>query len=64
MAVTGADDHQLRSLVAVIDFGRDVPDVVRESLGAYAGARIEVRLSLQPGDRDLVVELPEDAQDL
>ena len=63
-AIVGADDHRLHSLRAVIDFGPLVPEVVRRSLGAYAGARIEVRLSLQPADGDLEVEAPEGFQDL
>ena len=39
--VVVGDDHLLRSLHAVVDFGGVVPAALREHLGEYAGARLE-----------------------
>ncbi len=58
--VTGASDHRLRSLRAVMDFGRRAPTQLRETLGAYADARIEVRLALKQPTGTLRVEAPSD----
>ncbi len=62
--VTTADDHHLRSLRAVIDFGAAVPEELREALCAYAGARLEVRLTMAPLEGTLRLEAPADVQDL
>ena len=56
--ITGAEDRQLRSLHAVVDFGTRTPKELRKSLGAYADARIEVRLTLKDAPRNLRVETP------
>jgi hypothetical protein len=57
--VTGAKDHQLRSLHAVIDFGTRAPNELRHTLGKYAQARIDVRLSMQRLSAPLRVAAPD-----
>ncbi len=58
--VTGAKDRQLRSLRAVMDFGTRTPKELRDVLGRYADARIEVRLSLTDRNKSLRVKAPVD----
>lgn len=53
-----ADDDLPRSLRAVVDFGGRVPDELREALGRYASARLELTLSLERLADELKVERP------
>ena len=39
-----------RRLHAVVDFGRELPAALRQSLGPYASPRLEVNLEMQPAD--------------
>ncbi|MEY2473904.1 MAG: hypothetical protein QOK28_3233 [Actinomycetota bacterium] len=57
--VTGAKDHQLQSLHAVIDFGTRAPNELRHTLGKYAQARIDVRLSMRKLTAPLRVAVPD-----
>jgi hypothetical protein len=57
VAELGPDDLP-RSLRAVVDFGGRVPDEVREALGPYASARLELTLSLERLRSPLDVEAP------
>jgi hypothetical protein len=58
--ITGAEDRQLRSLRAVMDFGTTAPRELRNVLGKYADARIEVRLALTDRNKSLRVKAPVD----
>lgn len=53
-----AEDDLPRSLRAVVDFGGRVPDELREALGRYAAARLELTLSLERLTEALKVEAP------
>jgi hypothetical protein len=57
--VTGAKDHQLQSLHAVIDFGTRAPIELRRTLGKYAQARIDVRVSMKKLTNPLRVTAPD-----
>ena len=52
-------EDELRSLEASIDFGGSVPGSVREALGSYAGARLEISLTVDDVPTPLEVEEPE-----
>ena len=52
-------DDELRSVEAWVDFGGDVPTSVREALGSYAGARLELSLDIEDVETPLTVEEPE-----
>ena len=51
-------DDELRSLQASIDFGGEVPKSVRDALGSYAGARLEIDLEVEDVETPLRVEEP------
>ena len=55
---TAGDDHRLRSLTATVEFGADTPPELQEALGSYAGARLQLELTLAELDGDLKVERP------
>jgi len=57
--VTGAKDHELRSLRALVNFGTRAPVELRKTLGKYARAQLEVRLSMNKLTRALKVDAPE-----
>jgi len=56
--VTVGEDHELRSLSGSVDFGADVPGDLRDAFGAYAGARLELTLTIEELDGELKVEHP------
>lgn len=56
-AELGPDDLP-RSLRTVVDFGGQVPEEVREALGSYASARLELTLSLERLTGPLEVKAP------
>lgn len=62
--ISGRSDHFLRRLEARIDFRADVPDQARASLGAYAGARLEITLSLSAPNRPVKVTAPANVKPL
>ena len=53
-----AEDDLPRNLRAVVDFGGRVPDELRQALGRYASARIQLTLSLERITEPLSVEAP------
>jgi endonuclease YncB( thermonuclease family) len=57
--VTGAKDRQLRSLHAVVNFGTSAPVELRKTLGRYAQARIDVRLTMKKQNSALRVAPPQ-----
>jgi hypothetical protein len=56
--VTGARNHELRTLHAVVDFGTRAPADLKRTLGRYARARIEVDLSMKQLTSELHVAAP------
>jgi hypothetical protein len=56
--VTTAKRRQLRSLKALVDFGTRTPKALRDSLGPYADARIQVTLTMRKGSPNLRVSAP------
>lgn len=58
LEVVTAGDGRFESLRAVVDFGAAVPDELRDALGAYAGARLTLTMSLEPLDGPLEVTPP------
>lgn len=52
------DDGEFRSLVAVLDFGDEIPEDVDRGLASYAASRLELRMTLEPLDEPLEVEQP------
>ena len=53
----GPDDLP-RSLQAVVDFGGQVPDELRQALGPFAAARLELDLAVERLTKPLVVDKP------
>lgn len=53
----GADDLP-RSLRAVVDFGGRVPDELRQALGPFAAARLQIELAVERLAEPLVVDKP------
>ena len=58
VVVEVAEDDLPRSIKAVVDFGARVPDELREALGPYAAARIELTLTLERLTEPLKVQAP------
>jgi hypothetical protein len=52
------DDDLPRSIHLVVDFGGEVPDELREALGPYASANLELTVTLERLTDPLVVEAP------
>lgn len=53
------DDDLPRAATFVVDFGGEVPEELREALGPYASARLELTLAVAPLSEPLVVAAPE-----
>lgn len=49
---------ELRKLTAQVDFGAQVPAALRETLGSYAAARLELSMSVEDISTPLRVEAP------
>jgi hypothetical protein len=56
--IVGKDDHRLRSLHVVADFGREVPTELRDALGPYAATHLELTVSLRELTEPLEVTAP------
>lgn len=54
-----SDGGSLRRLKAVVDFGARVPPELRTALGAYAGARLELSMSVGDVETPLKVRVPQ-----
>lgn len=59
LEVVTTDDGGFESLRAVVDFGGGVPAELRDALGAYAGARLALTMTLDELDGPLEVARPE-----
>lgn len=58
VVVEVAADDLPRSVRAVVDFGGRVPEALRQALGPYAAARLELTVSLERLEQPLEVEPP------
>lgn len=52
------EDGSLRALRASVDFGAEVPAALREALGSYAGARLELSMTVEDTETPLRVRPP------
>lgn len=58
---TVGGDHRFRSLRAVVDFGSRVPERLRDALGQFAGARLELALVVGDLEGELEVVPPSES---
>lgn len=56
--VTGNDDRLMRKLDAHVEFGLDVPESLRDSLGDVVGATVRFTLELDDHNEPVTVEAP------
>ena len=60
--LSGKDDRLLRRLVMEVDFGLDVPEVLRSDLGRLAGGRLSFELRVDDPNRPVAVPEPRGAE--
>jgi hypothetical protein len=59
--LTGKDDRLLRRLHLELDLGLDVPDPFRAALGSFAGAAVDLKLTIEHPNEAVSIHTPPDA---